>query len=62
MAGVWWALIPCITLAYWFVSSEEVAERIINLIIADVSFAAMAVTYSSKAQAAEAKEAGYENP
>lgn len=62
MAAVWWALIPLLCVSYWLVSKEAPAERAMSLIIAGVSFAAMAVTYSSKAQAADAKAASYENP
>lgn len=59
---IWWATIPVLTIAYWLVSKEPPSERVINLVIADVSFAAMAVTYAGKEQAAEAEAAGYENP
>jgi flagellar basal body-associated protein FliL len=62
MSWVWWVQLPLVCIVYWFISKEPVAEKLMLIYLAAVSIIAIAVTYASKAQAAEAKKAGYENP
>jgi hypothetical protein len=62
LSWVWWAQLPIVCVAYWFISSEEPIEKAMLVYLAAVSIIAIAVTYGGKAQAAEAKEAGYSNP
>ena len=62
LAWVWWALVPIVTVVYWFVSKEATIEKAMLVFLADVSIVANAVSYETKAKAAEAKAAGYENP
>jgi hypothetical protein len=62
MSWVWWAQLPLVLITYWFVSTEPTPEKLMMMYLAAVSIIAIAVTYASKAKAAEAKKAGYENP
>lgn len=62
MSWVWWAQVPIVCGGYWMVSKEDSIEKLILVYLAAVSIIANAVSYASKAQAAEAKVAGYENP
>ena len=62
MSWVWWVQVPIVCIGYWFVSQEPSIEKAILVYLAAVSIIANAVSYASKAQAAEAKVAGYENP
>jgi len=60
MSWVWWAQIPVVTVLYWLLSKEPIAEKIILIYLANVSIIALAVTYTAKREAAESKKAGYE--
>lgn len=62
MSWVWWAQVPIVCVGYWLISSEPAIEKSILVYLAAVSIIANAVSYASKAQAAEAKAASYENP
>jgi hypothetical protein len=62
MSWIWWAMMPVVCIVYWFISEEESIEKAMLVFLAAVSIIANAVSYSGKAQAAEAKQAGYENP
>ncbi len=62
LSWVWWAQVPIITITYWLVSTEPMIEKLLLVYLADVSIIANAVSYAGKSQAAEAKQAGYENP
>ena len=57
---VWWANLPAVEGAYWFVSKEPLAEKLMLMYLAAVSIIALAATYGAKAKGAEAKAAGYE--
>ena len=59
-AWVWWVQLPVVCLSFWFLSSEKPVERAMFIYLAAVSIIALAATYESKAEAAEAKKAGYE--
>lgn len=61
-AWAWRAAEIVISIAYWFVSKEPYAERFIMVLIAALSVQALVATYDGKAEASEAKAAGYENP
>jgi hypothetical protein len=61
-AWFWWVQLPVVCVGYWFISEEPTAERLILIYLAAVSIIALAATYEAKAQAAEAKAAGYDNP
>ena len=61
-AWFWWVNLPVVTIGYWLISDEPVAEKAILIYLAAVSIIALAATYESKSKAAEAKAAGYENP
>lgn len=61
-AWVWWIQLPIVIVGYWLVSQEPSIEKAILVYLAAVSIIALAATYEAKAQAAEAKAAGYENP
>jgi hypothetical protein len=62
MSWVWWAQMPIVGIAYWLISTAPPIEKAILVYLAELSIIAIAVTYSSKAKAAEAKAAGYDNP
>lgn len=62
MSWLWWAVLPVLSVTYWLVSKEPAIEKAMLVFLADVSVIANAVSYASKAQAAEAKAASYENP
>lgn len=62
MSWVWWVQAPVVAVVYWLVSEEPVSEKAILVYLAVVSIVANAVSYASKAKAAEAKKAGYEHP
>ena len=62
MSWVWWIQVPIVCVGYWMISEEPTVEKFILVYLAAVSIIANAVSYASKAQAAEAKQAGYENP
>ena len=61
-AWFWWANLPVVCVGYWLISDEPMVEKFILVYLAAVSIIALAATYESKAKAAEAKAAGYENP
>lgn len=62
MSWIWWAQVPIVCVGYWIISSQPPIEKSILVYLAAVSIIANAVSYSGKQKAAEAKEAGYENP
>lgn len=62
MSWLWWAQMPIVCLGYWLISDTAPIEKAILVYLAAVSIIAIAVTYASKAEAAEAKAAGYDNP
>lgn len=62
MSWVWWAQMPIVCIGYWFISTADPPEKAMLVYLAAVSIIAIAVTYSGKAKAAEAKAAGYDNP
>lgn len=62
MSWIWWAQVPIVCIGYWVISQEATIEKMILVYLAAVSIIANAVSYSGKAQAAEAKAASYENP
>lgn len=62
MSWVWWAQVPIVCLGYWMISVAAPIEKAILVYLAAVSIIANAVSYASKAQAAKAEAAGYENP
>lgn len=62
MSWAWWVQMPIVCVGYWLISDAPPIEKAILVYLAAVSIIAIAVTYSSKAEAAEAKAAGYENP
>lgn len=51
----WWAQAPIVCGAFLVLSSEPMPERLMLAYLAFVSIAAMAVTYSGKAKAADAQ-------
>lgn len=59
MAILWWVQLPLVCGTYYF---ELLSDKVILTYLAAVSIIAIAVTYSSKAKAAEAKAASYQNP
>lgn len=60
MSRLWWAQVPVVCGGYWLVSHEPAVERAILVYLAAVSIVANAVSYSSKAQAADAEAAAAE--
>jgi len=62
MSAVWWVQVPLVSVAYWLISTEQPIEKAMLVYLACVSLIANAVTYSGKATAAEAKQAGYDHP
>ena len=59
MSWFWWIQVPIVCGTFYF---EIIDEKVILTYLAAVSIIANAVSYSGKQKAAEAKEAGYENP
>ena len=47
---------------FWFLSDEQVPQRLMLTYLAALSIHALVVTYDSKAEAATARAASYENP
>jgi hypothetical protein len=62
LSWLWWVQVPIVCGLYWIISTEQPVEKAILVYLAAVSIVANAVSYSGKSQAAEAKQAGYENP
>jgi hypothetical protein len=62
MSWIWWAQVPVVCVGYWLISKEPSVEKFILVYLAAVSIIANAVSYASKAKAAEAKAASYEHP
>lgn len=57
MSVAWWVQAPVICGLYLVVSTEPLAQRLLLAYLTFVSIAAMAVTYSGKAKAADAQSA-----
>lgn len=62
LSWVWWVQAPVIAITYFFISDAPLSEKLMLIYLAVVSIIANAVSYASKAQAAKATKASYENP
>lgn len=61
-AHAWRVVLVVVSVAYWVVSKEPVAERTIMTLIAALSIQALVISEEGKAEAALSRAAGYENP